>query len=137
MSAVAQTTESTTRPDLRTRVTDSLDRLRTYIESQNFRGYDPYDALNSPLLRLLTLGRKYPRIAAIMLLSHVHSTDPKPSTSYTRYAHPITSLVVFSSSIDFSPFPRYVDAQRIVLDRNDGRSSKQSSQSWLALACPT
>lgn len=28
---------------------DSLKQLQTYIESENFKGYDPYDTLNSPL----------------------------------------------------------------------------------------
>jgi hypothetical protein len=42
--------------------------LRRYIEGQDFRGYDPYDALNSPLLRAVSLGRKWGRIAAIQAL---------------------------------------------------------------------
>lgn len=46
----------------------SLARLRGWIEAEGFRGYDPYDALNSPLLRTVTLGLKYPRIAATQLL---------------------------------------------------------------------
>ena len=40
-----------------------LEKLTTYIEQQDFKGYDPYDALNSPLLSFLSFGRKYPRIA--------------------------------------------------------------------------
>ena len=45
-----------------------LQQLRAYIESQNFAGYDPYDGLNSPLLRWASLGLKYPRIAAIQAM---------------------------------------------------------------------
>ena len=33
-------------------IEESLQRLVNYIESQNYRGYDPYDALKSPLFRL-------------------------------------------------------------------------------------
>ncbi|MBK7712574.1 MAG: terpene cyclase/mutase family protein [Bacteroidales bacterium] len=33
-------------------IEESLHRLIDYIESQNYRGYDPYDALKSPLFRL-------------------------------------------------------------------------------------
>lgn len=33
----------------------SLDRLIDYIESNNYRGYDPYDALKSPLFKLPVL----------------------------------------------------------------------------------
>ncbi|HIQ19828.1 MAG TPA: delta-aminolevulinic acid dehydratase [Planctomycetes bacterium] len=38
------------------------------MERQGLRGYDPYDALNSPVLRLFTFGHKYARIAAIQTL---------------------------------------------------------------------
>ncbi|MGB7325664.1 MAG: hypothetical protein WBD31_12390 [Rubripirellula sp.] len=37
--------------------------LLKYCNDRDYSGYDPYDALNSPLLRLATLGLKYPRIA--------------------------------------------------------------------------
>ncbi len=49
-------------------LSDSLVRLRAYVEREGFAGYDPYDALNSPLLRRATLGRKWPRIIAIQAL---------------------------------------------------------------------
>ncbi len=39
-----------------------LDKLKKYIEEEDFKGYDPYDALNSPILKLLSLHLKYPRI---------------------------------------------------------------------------
>jgi len=39
------------------------DKLKAYIENENFAGYDPYDALNSPLLRGMSFGNKYLRIA--------------------------------------------------------------------------
>jgi hypothetical protein len=40
-------------------------RLVDYIESHNFKGYDPYDGLNSELLKFLPLPGKYPKIAWI------------------------------------------------------------------------
>ena len=49
----------------------AIEKLRAFIEPQSFRGYDPYDALNSPLLRLLSFRRKYPRIAFIQLLKRL------------------------------------------------------------------
>jgi hypothetical protein len=47
---------------------ESLSRLMSWIEAEGFRGYDPYDALNSPFIRVASLGLKYPRIAATQLL---------------------------------------------------------------------
>ncbi len=41
----------------------ALDGLETFVERSGFKGWAPYDALNSPLLRGLSLGLKYPRIA--------------------------------------------------------------------------
>src|SRR4030042_5290507 len=49
-------------------VFSKLDKLRAYIEQEDFRGYDPYDALNSPLLKSLAFNKKYLRIAYIQLL---------------------------------------------------------------------
>jgi hypothetical protein len=43
----------------------ALNHLRRWIEARDFAGYDPYDALNSPLLRMLSLGSKFGRMAAI------------------------------------------------------------------------
>jgi hypothetical protein len=40
-----------------------LEKLKIFIEKEQFKGYDPYDALNSPVLRGLSFGNKYLRIA--------------------------------------------------------------------------
>lgn len=42
---------------------DKIKKLESYIVSQDFAGWDPYDAMNSPLLRLLSGGTKYGKIA--------------------------------------------------------------------------
>jgi hypothetical protein len=45
-----------------------LDRLMAYVEAADYAGYDPYDALNSPLLRRLGAGSKWVRIGATHLV---------------------------------------------------------------------
>lgn len=45
----------------------SLEKLRTYIEANDFKGYDPYDALNSPVLKVVSSRSKYLRIFFIQL----------------------------------------------------------------------
>ncbi len=40
-----------------------LKKLKCYIETRDFAGYDPYDALNSPLLKFLGSRNKWVRIA--------------------------------------------------------------------------
>lgn len=42
--------------------------LKAYIEAEQYKGYDPYDALNSPFLRALSFNNKYLRIAYIQIL---------------------------------------------------------------------
>ena len=49
----------------------SLQNLEHYIESNGFKGYDPYDALNSPVLSGLSFGDKYLRIACIQFLKRM------------------------------------------------------------------
>lgn len=44
-------------------VSSEIDSLVRFISSCDYAGYDPYDALNSPIVRLLTLGTKSGRIA--------------------------------------------------------------------------
>jgi hypothetical protein len=45
----------------------SIHRLASYVEGQDFAGYDPYDGLNSPLIQRLCFGKKWVRIAWIQL----------------------------------------------------------------------
>jgi rhamnogalacturonyl hydrolase YesR len=52
-------------------INQSLHALRRYIESRQFSGYDPYDALNSPMFRALSFGSKFPRIAFTQTLKRL------------------------------------------------------------------
>jgi hypothetical protein len=49
-------------------INHSLNKLRQYIEQENFKGYDPYDALNSPIVRFLSFSQTYLRIGFIQAL---------------------------------------------------------------------
>lgn len=51
-----------------TNIESCLNGLLVYIEEQDYAGYDPYDALNSPLIRRLSANGKWLRIAATQLL---------------------------------------------------------------------
>ncbi|NWF75469.1 MAG: delta-aminolevulinic acid dehydratase [Nitrospirae bacterium] len=45
--------------------------MKKYIEREDFKGYDPYDALNSPLLKALSFGNKYLRIVFTQTLKRL------------------------------------------------------------------
>ncbi len=47
---------------------EQITRLRANIEAEHFTGYDPYDALNSPILNSLSFKNKYLRIAFIQAM---------------------------------------------------------------------
>jgi hypothetical protein len=47
---------------------EALQKLITWVELEHFKGWDPYDALNSPLLRRLTFGSRLLGIAWVQLL---------------------------------------------------------------------
>ena len=50
------------------KVQNCIKEMLSYIESADYAGYDPYDALNSPFLRLLSRKSKWARIAFTQLL---------------------------------------------------------------------
>ena len=45
--------------------------MRSFIEANDYAGYDPYDALNSPVLRGISCGSKYGRIAVTQALKRL------------------------------------------------------------------
>lgn len=49
-------------------VTSAVSKLSAFVSVRDFAGFDPYDALNSPVARTLSFGQKYGRIAWIQLL---------------------------------------------------------------------
>lgn len=49
-------------------ILNALRRLRAYVETTHWRGYDPFDALNSPIVRMLSFNRKWLKVAWTQLL---------------------------------------------------------------------
>jgi hypothetical protein len=45
-------------------IRNCIQEMRSYIEAADYAGYDPYDALNSPFLRLVTGKSRWARMAA-------------------------------------------------------------------------
>jgi hypothetical protein len=53
-----------------TNVSAALGAIRAWGEERDWRGYDPYDALNTPFERLLTLGRPLGRRVLTQVVKH-------------------------------------------------------------------
>src|SRR5436190_8921127 len=49
-------------------IDEAFDRLLAHGDRAGWAGYDPYDALRSPVVRALALGARWPRIAWIQLV---------------------------------------------------------------------
>ena len=48
-----------------------LSKLKTFIESEDFKGYDPYDGLTSPILNALSQHSKFLRLACIQFVKRM------------------------------------------------------------------
>jgi len=53
---------------IQAKVQNCIEEMLSYIESADYAGHDPYDAMNSPFLRLLSRKSKWARIAFTQLL---------------------------------------------------------------------
>ena len=53
---------------IQVKVENCIEEMLSYIESADYAGYDPYDALNSPFLRLLSRKSKWARIGFTQIL---------------------------------------------------------------------
>ena len=61
--------------------------MRSFAARRDHRGYDPYDALNSPLIRALTLGTKWGRIAWTQFFRHC-PVNLRPVLGFPRQQNP-------------------------------------------------
>lgn len=76
----------------------SLERLEAYLVGERFRGYDPYDALTSPLFRLPVLrSSKWVRIAAEQALKR-SPVNLRPLLRVPKGYNPVTLALVLEAS---------------------------------------
>ena len=66
---------------------ESLKKLINYIEGEDFRGYDPYDALNSPFLKFLSFNSKYPGIIFTQTIKR-SPLNPRPLLGIKKELNP-------------------------------------------------
>ncbi len=57
--------------NLKELIENALFKLVKYVENENFRGYDPFDALNSPIIHLLTKHSKWLKIGSIQVFRRI------------------------------------------------------------------
>lgn len=112
---------------------DLLARLRIWIEAEDFKGYDPYDALNSPLLAGLSLGNKYLRIAFIQALKRL-PVNLRPLLLVKKDYNPKglgLFLWGYAKLYAREKEPQYLEQINKLLDLLDGRKTQTSLDSGL------
>ena len=57
--------------DVRNKLSTALNQLDTWIEKEKFQGWDPYDALNSPILKTLSFENRLAGIIWVQLLKRL------------------------------------------------------------------
>jgi hypothetical protein len=86
----------------------SLGRLEAYLVAENLRGYDPYDALSSPLFRLPVLrSSKRLRLAALQALKR-SPYNVRPLLGIPKGYNPVTLAFV----LEASAYRAHTDRQR-------------------------
>jgi hypothetical protein len=94
-------------------VEQSLDRLEAHLVAERFRGYDPYDALCSPLFRLpLLRSARWPRFAAQQALKRL-PYNVRPLLGIPKGYNPVTLAFV----LEASAYRAQVDTKRAELHR--------------------
>jgi hypothetical protein len=103
--------------DIKDVVMRSLDRLEAYLEAERLRGYDPYDALSSPLFRLPVLrSSKWIRIAAEQALKQ-SPFNPRPLLAIPKSYNPVTLAFV----VEGLAYRAQGDSQRVDVYRARAR----------------
>jgi hypothetical protein len=91
----------------------SLDRLEAHLVVERFRGYDPYDALSSPVFRLPVLrSSKWLRLAGVQTLKR-SPYNLRPLLGIPKGYNPVTLAFV----LEGSAYRALVDTDRMELHR--------------------
>lgn len=109
-----------------------FDALLANCNRDDWAGYDPYDALRSPLIRALSLGSKWPRIAWIQLVKR-SPVNLRPWLGVTRGVNP-KGLGLAARALVTEGAARGIDRRAEVtnlLDRLDAlRSRGATGSGW-------
>jgi rhamnogalacturonyl hydrolase YesR len=110
-----------------------ISSLSSFVRGQNFAGYDPYDALNSPILRPLTFGQKYGRIAWIQFMRRF-PFNLRPLLMVAKGHNPKALglfLGGYAKLYNSDPKPEYLTQIHVLLDLlEETRSEGYSGNCW-------
>jgi hypothetical protein len=100
------------------RIQQALHQLDTWIERERFKGWDPHDALNSPLLKRATVGNRLLGIAWVQLLKR-SPINPRPWLAVPKGHNPKGMGLFLASYLrkyETSGDPRHLAQARLFAD---------------------
>lgn len=95
-------------------------KLEEYMISNNFKGYDPHDGLNSPILKTLTFGNRFSGILFLQLLKRL-PVNLRPMLLIKKGVNPKGFGILISA---------YVLRHKVSKNKYDTEKTKQFA-SWL------
>lgn len=109
-----------------------LEKLEYFSQSQDWKGYDPYDGLNSKFLRFLTFNRKWLRIAVIQFMKR-SPINLRPFFGVAKSRNPkAMGLLAKAYLVQYKKTKKqeYLDKAREILDWLIANSAGYSGYSW-------
>ena len=109
-----------------------IQKLERFIERDNFKGYDPYDGLNSRFLNFLTLQKKWPRIAVIQFMKRSRM-NLRPLFGIQKMNNPKAMGILASAFLlryKHTHKGLYLDKARKILDWLISHSTGSSGYAW-------
>lgn len=106
-----------------------LEKLEDYLRRNSFSGYDPYDALNSPLAGILSFGTKYGRIAMTQAMRRL-PFNLRPFIGIKKGHNPKglgLFLWGYAKLYAIEKNPQYLEQISFLLDRLDELKSRDCS----------
>jgi len=120
-------------PSKNNSVTENLQALAKYLEREGFRGYDPYDGLNSSFLSLLSCNSKYLRILFTQALKRL-PLNLRPLLGVKKGYNPKALglfLCGYAKLYSIEKNPKYLNGIARLLDLlNETRSERYSGNCW-------
>lgn len=109
-----------------------LEKLEYFIQSQGWKGWDPYDGLNSKFLKALSLNRKWLRIAVIQFMKR-SPMNLRPFFGVAKSRNPkAMGLLAKTYLVQYKKTKKqeYLDKTREILDWLITNSAGYSGYSW-------
>jgi hypothetical protein len=118
---------------MRTDMMDVVERLRVYVEAEDYAGYDPYDALNSPAIKWLSSRSKWARLVSTQVL-RICPVNLRPLLGINKAHNPKAIGLFLGAYVNLCRVnrkPAYIETIQYLLELlEELRSNGYSGNCW-------